>query len=351
MSVAPGKRSPRARAFGREIGVLAGIALCCLLAWLAPTRADREERFGPYGPEGPRLREQLWIVPSGDEARVLRATVFRPAEDAAYGAAIRRPLAVINHGTSDDTRLSVSMPVFYWLSRWFVERGYVVVLPQRRGHGATGGVLAEVIGTCADPDHITSGQIAADDIEAVITYMSRQPGIAPDKTIVVGVSTGGWASLALASRNPEGVQAVVNFAGGRGGHAGGRPNSVCGESKLAEAAGAYGSTARVPTIWLYAKNDSYFGPRLARSMSQAWLRAGGSAELHVLPPHGAEGHGLADDRSGLDVWGPVVDRFLNTIAAPRIASGDGGSSRGSSAPRVLPKPLAEMVQPASLGAR
>ena len=100
--------------------------------------------LGPFGPEGARMREQLWILPSGDPNMQLRATVFRPSDNAA-DVPERRPLVVINHGTDEQTRLSVSMPVYYWLSRWFVDRGYVVVIPQRRGHGATGGDLIESV--------------------------------------------------------------------------------------------------------------------------------------------------------------------------------------------------------------
>jgi pimeloyl-ACP methyl ester carboxylesterase len=251
--------------------------------------------------------------------------VFRPDEPAQdegpQGAGRRHPLVVINHGTSDATRLAVAMPVYYWLSRWFVDRGYVVVLPQRRGHGATGGPLAESIGTCADPDHYDSGLAAADDIEAVVRYMSREPFVAPGETIVVGISTGGWASLALASRNPRDVRAVINLAGGRGGHAFDRPpNEVCGASRLVEAARAYGATARLPTLWLYSENDSYFSPQLARAMSGAWNGAGGEAELHVLPPYGDDGHNLADDRAGWDLWGPIVEGFLMAHEKPPVAS-------------------------------
>ena len=227
--------------------------------WRQPAAQRGPRSYGSFGPEGTRLREQLWILPSGDPAIALRATVFRP-EDAPGTAPVRRPLAVINHGTSEATRLSVAMPVFYWLSRWFVEHGYVVVLPQRRGHGATGGDLAEDIGTCARPDHFASGLAAADDIRAVVDYMTAQPGIAANETVVAGISTGGWASLALAARKPQNIRAIVNFAGGRGGHAGGMANAVCGEPALVNAAAAYGGTSTLPTIWFYSRNDSYFSP-------------------------------------------------------------------------------------------
>ena len=300
-------------------------ARMCLLVALAvlgldtAAHADKLNVYGSFGPEGPRMREQFWVLPSGEEGYALRATVFRPA-DLPGKPASPRPLVVINHGTSSATRLSVSMPVYYWLSRWFVDRGYVVVLPQRRGHGATGGPLAEAVGTCSDPDHARSGEIAADDIEAVVDYLSDQPFVAPRKAIVVGISTGGWASLALAARNPENVAGVINIAGGRGGHAGGKPNAVCGETSLIESAAAYGRTARIPTLWLYAENDSYFGPSLATAMADAWRAAGADADLHILPAYGRDGHDIANDRAGWNVWGAATESFLDTPRLPEIAA-------------------------------
>ena len=279
------------------------------------TPAAPDARYGAFGPEGPRLREQLWILPSAADGYPLRATVFRPADG--DGRPARRPLAIINHGTSEATRHAVAMPVYYWLSRWFVERGYVVVLPQRRGHGATGGPMAEAIGGCADPDHYRSGLAAADDIRGVADYMAAEPFVAPGETVVVGISSGGWASLALAARSPASVRAVVNIAGGRGGRPFGRhADTVCSEQRLVEAARAYGSTARIPTLWLYAENDTYFRPGLARALASAWRVGGGEAALHVFPPYGLEGHAMADDRAGWDVWGGTLEAFLS---APREA--------------------------------
>jgi dienelactone hydrolase len=315
---------------------LASLGLAGLLS-LSPAQASPEERYGPFGPEGPRMREQLWMLPGGAPDIPLRATVFRPADG--QEDAVRRPLAVINHGTADDTRLSVAMPVYYWLSRWFVERGYVVVLPQRRGHGATGGKLAEAVGSCLNPDHLKSGEIAADDIEGVVEFMSRQPFIEPNTTVVVGISTGGWASLALAARNPANVAAIVNFAGGRGGYAGGRPNAVCGERRLIEAAGTFGRTSRVPGLWLYSKNDSYFSPALASAMSSAWEAAGGQAELHILASYRNEGHDIANDQAGWRLWGATLDRFLleHKLDPQAVATSNVQTDPG-------------IVEPASMGA-
>ena len=317
-------RLPAARA------VVSGAIAAAFALGLLPTQSNdaaadpaitQSSVYGAFGPEGQRMREQLWLLPSGDASIAMRATVFRPP-----GAATdRHPLVVINHGTSESTRMSVSMPVYYWLSRWFVDRGFAVVLPQRRGHGATGGPLVELVGDCANPDHYRSGVIAAQDVGAAVDFMVGQPFVDPARVLVVGVSTGGWASLALASQRPGLMAAVVNFAGGRGGHAWGRKNAVCGAGKLVQAVHDFALSARAPTLWLYAKNDSYFGPALAAKMASTWTAAGGKAEYDPLPSYGEDGHDIADDRAGWNVWGKSLDQFLATnfgvAQEPQVAQG------------------------------
>lgn len=310
---------------------LAGVAAVFGSSWFTKLSAQSAPQiFGAFGPEGKRLREQFWVVPGADADTPLRATMFRPSDDAplpegampaSTGEAPRRPLVIINHGTDESTRHAVSLPVFYWLSRWFVERGYVVILPQRRGHGATGGPLAEGGDFCRDPEHYRAGVTAAADIAAVLAYMREQPFVDPDRAVVVGISTGGWASLALAARNPPGLTQVVNFAGGRGGHAYGRSGDVCARARLVEAAGIFGRTARVPTLWLYSSNDSFFGPDLAKEMAAAFRGQGGSADLQILPAYGSDGHALADDHAGWNLWGAKLDRFLSDDTGSRQAHG------------------------------
>lgn len=307
-----------------------GLGLGLGLLTIAAEAGEPVASYGGFGPEGNRMREQYWVVPGADADLPLRATLFQPREDAplpngvvpASSAALaRRPLVIINHGTDKSTRQAVAMPVFYWLSRWFVERGYAVLLPQRRGHGATGGPLAEGGDFCRDPQHARAGRTAATDIAAALAFMREQPFVDPDKIIVVGVSTGGWASLALAAANPPGLSKVVNFAGGRGGYAFGQPGRVCAEQRLIEAAGQFGRTARVPSLWLYSANDSYFSPELAAKMSGAYQAGGAPGELQLLPAYGTDGHNLADDRAGWNLWGLALERFLADDGT-RVSSAD-----------------------------
>jgi hypothetical protein len=80
-----------------------------------------------------------------------------------------------------------------------------------------------------------------------------------------------FASLILASQGLPGVQGVINFATGRGP----KVDQNSSPDKLIETCGLAGRTTRAPTLWVYAQNDSYSPPRLAREMSAAFRQAGG----------------------------------------------------------------------------
>jgi dienelactone hydrolase len=189
-----------------------------------------------------------------------------------------------------------------------VSRGYVVVLPLRRGYGATGGSWAEDYGRCGDPDYFHAGLTTAADIKAAVDFMSAQPFVAPGHTIVVGQSAGGWGTLALSSLNPPGVPAMIDFAGGRGGH---QPQvGNCAPAELVKAAGRYGATARVPLLWITSANDTFFEPKLVQQMVAAYNGAGGHATHRAVGPFGSDGHNLASSDSGAAIWQPLVSEFL-----------------------------------------
>jgi dienelactone hydrolase len=254
-------------------------------------------------------REETVRIPAPGATMV--ATVMRPPGEE------KRPLVIINHGSPADgsQRPKMERPRYPSLSSWFVSRGYVVVLPMRRGYGETGGAWAEDYGRCQTPDYFGAGLQGATDIKATLDYMRGQPYVVADRAIVVGQSAGGWATVAFSSLNPPGVPGMVNFAGGRGGHQklpeGGIGN--CAPDALVKAAGRYGSTARVPMLWLYTENDSHFEPVLARRMVDAYDAAGGRATLRRLGPFGNDGHNMASSSSGVPMWSGAVADFLASL--------------------------------------
>ena len=266
--------------------------------------------FAFIWPAAAQEREQLVKLP-GPGGATLVANVMRPASDA------RRPLVVINHGSPADgsQRATMAPPRYASLSSWFLAKGYVVALPLRRGYGESGGHWAESYGKCDSPDYYNAGLQGAADIKATIDYMRSQPYVAPDNTLVVGQSAGGWATIAFSSLNPPGVPGMVNFAGGRGGHQK-LPGGVlgnCTPEALVQAAGKYGATARVPLLWIYAENDSFFEPSLAKRMVAAYDAAGGKGTYKPVGAFGRDGHLLAGSESGGPIWQPLVANFLSGL--------------------------------------
>jgi len=223
------------------------------------------------------------------------------------------PLVVINHGSPGDASIRPAMRPASCRSeavRWFTARGYLVAIPVRRGYGQTRGPWAEGFGGCARADYAQAGRETGRDILAAVQAMLARPGVAPHPAVVVGQSAGGWGALALAAQNPSEVGAIINMAGGRGGRQNDLPDNVCRAENLVRAAADFGATARIPSLWIYATNDSFFGPDLARSMAGAWRLSGAPAVLRQMPPFGRDGHGLFFGAGGSAIWGAEVAAFL-----------------------------------------
>jgi dienelactone hydrolase len=238
--------------------------------------------------------------------------LFRPPGDGPFR------LAVIAHASTQNVlrRAQMPQPEYRALAAWLVARGFAVLVPERPGHGATGGKYLEDQGGCDEADYLHSGHATADEIAAALNYLRGQSFIRRDGAIVLGHSAGAWGALALARENPQGLAAIVAFAAGRGGHANDFPNQVCALHTLIASAAEFGEGARVPVTWLVAANDSYFPPDLSRRLADAFRSGGDKVEFYLLPASGGEGHWLAETESGVKIAGPEMERALK-LASPR----------------------------------
>ncbi|MEP9387756.1 prolyl oligopeptidase family serine peptidase [Mesorhizobium sp. KR9-304] len=245
---------------------------------------------------------EMWLIPSTEPGFEMKTRVYKPTGDGPFR------LAIINHGSAQDPaqRKRVKPSEYAELTDWFLRRGYVVAFPERPGHGSGGKYIEDQDG-CDSANFERAGQRTADSIAAVLDYMRKQPFISPQGTIVAGHSAGAWGSLAYAARRPAGVIGVINFSGGRGGRHLNRPNNNCAPERLVATASRFGSTTNIPTLWLYAENDTYFPPSLSGAMANAFKMAGGNAEYWLLPSTGNEGHFVI--RS--EAWKPAVQQFLD----------------------------------------
>jgi dienelactone hydrolase len=272
--------------------------------------ATAQTRLGAQGAEGEPNRKQSWLVPAPDPDVAAHALLFRPPGSGPF------PLAVIAHASTQNVlrRAQMPQPEYAALSAWLVARGFAVLMPERPGHGATGGKYLEDQSGCDEANYSRAGHATADSIAAALNFMREQPFIRQDGTVVVGHSAGAWGALALAGSNPKGVSSIIAFAPGRGGRANDFPNQVCAPRTLISAAAEFGHDARVPVVWLVSANDTYFSPELSRQLSDAFRAGGGRVDFRILAAYGSEGHWLAETDGGIRSAGPELERALKALS-------------------------------------
>ena len=91
------------------------------------------------------------------------------------------------------------------------------------------------------------------------------------------------------------------------------PNNNYAPDRLVAAAGTLGTTATVPSLWLYTESDWFFAPELSRRMYTAYTESGGKATYHLLPAIGNDGHGLIGFKDGVARWQDTVEAFFRDV--------------------------------------
>ena len=158
-------------------------------------------------------------------------------------------------------------------------------------------------------------------------------------TIVsAGVSTGGFAQVALSADPPPGVKAAISFAGGRGGD--GHEHN-CDLGAVIGAFGSFGKSAHkhgdLPMLWIYSQNDHWFTPAMADKFEEAYTKSGATNQFVMAPPDGDDGHHLY---AHVAAWSDTVAAFLKAHAL--LPLGD----------KLLPEPRApDIPMPAVLQAK
>jgi len=216
------------------------------------------------------------------------------------------PVAVINHGKAygDPRFQSRYRPAL--AARYFLQRGYVVVVPMRQGFSKSEG---SYIGVGCNIE--SNGEVQADDVQAALDYVNTQPWADSSRIVVAGQSHGGWTTLAFGARNYPGVKGLVNFAGGL------RNDDCIGwQTTLARGASTFAKTTKAPSIWFYGDNDSFFNTATYRGMFEQYSAAGGKATLVAYGNFGTDSHGMFAARAGATIWQPEVDKFLESLGMP-----------------------------------
>ena len=224
----------------------------------------------------------------------------------------QHPLAVLTHGTSDDPQQRAHVTPWAQLQQatWFARRGYVVLVVVRSGYGRSGGRQDGTHGGCSSRNggFTDAGEASADDLRAVMKYAQGLPEVEPDKIISAGVSTGGFAQVALSANPVPGLMAAISFAGGRGGD--GHEHN-CDLGAITDAFRNFGKAAHkhgdLPMLWIYSQNDHWFTPAMAQGFEEAYTKNGATNQFVMAPADGTDGHHLYGH---IAAWSDTVEAFL-----------------------------------------
>jgi dienelactone hydrolase len=251
--------------------------------------------------DGPFVLQPMRVLLGGDSG-TLEALFVRPSASGHY------PLVLLAHGSPRNPADRPNMTPLAMLPQAleFARRGWAVVIVMRRGYGGSDGGWAESFGSCDNANYIAAGTASAADLKKTLEFVSHRTDVDPTRMIAVGVSTGGFATVALTADPPQGLVAAISFAGGRGSQ---ESDKTCAPDHLLAAFRAFGARSRIPMLWVYAENDHFFGPALAQQFKTAFTGGGGSVDFISAPAFGTDGHFLFSP-AGVADWTPYVEQFL-----------------------------------------
>jgi len=238
----------------------------------------------------------------------LEVVLFRPLEEGAY------PTLVFNHGSTGDGSDPSLFGVTFTnkaIASHFVDRGWMVAFPQRRGRGLSDGLYDEGFTadrsaySCQGNTALAGAERALEDLDAVTDWIRARADVDVTRMLVGGTSRGGVLSLAYTARRPDVYLAAVNFVGGWLAEGCGDFESV-NRTLFVEGAGFPGSS-----LWPYGANDSFYGLAYSRGNFEAFSLAGGLGAFHEFErAPGLDGHFLVNDAALL---GDTLDEFVDQL--------------------------------------
>jgi dienelactone hydrolase len=306
-------------------GFIAAAALCCLTPASAQDVPREPAKLADDIHESiTRLPVTVMLAKGKQHSGQIIVTHFRPDGNGPF------PMVVINHGRTNagDRRAEPARWRFTAAARYFVRRGFAVLVLTRLGYGDAGlEPDPEFSGSgCNERDFDAGLAALIQETTVALDFARTQPWADARRVILVGQSYGGLGTIAASGKNLSGVIAAINFSGGAGGNPQKNPNHPCSPKEIATIMKEAGSRARIPTLWLYAENDHFWGSDWPRRWYAAYAGAGGRGDMSMLPPVGDEGHHLMT--RGFALWRPVADRFLDKVGFASPHSKDAPPSTG-----------------------
>ena len=225
------------------------------------------------------MKLEKFFIPSSEADVRLEIVATRPPQEGPY------PAIVFNHGSTGRGqnkslyKRTISPAV---IANYFVERGWMVLFPQRRGRGKSGGAYGEGLaadgsGYSCDIDIATAGfERAIEDVDAVVSHLRVRADVDQGRLVIGGVSRGGILAIAYAGMRPGTFLGAINFNGGWLGR------GCVGHEIVNPALFARGASAGVPTLWLHGSYDQYYRIGHCRGNFERFRAAGGEGKFVAI---------------------------------------------------------------------
>lgn len=282
-------------------------------------------RFDPMRsePETPFNPPEKLVFPSGYTSTLVETGLLENGEPIRLQLIISKPdgpgpfpLLVFNHGSTgrgDVPAAARAIHLHHPIARHFLEKGWMIVSPQRRGRGWSEGLydegfLKDRSRYSGEPRVTLAGfDRAVADIDAAMSVLLARNDVDPSQVIMGGESRGGILSLAYAGRHPGRVHGVLNFVGGW------LSTWYKAHSDVHQTIAMDAARSAMPTLWLYGGKDQLYGINDTRPIFDAFKEAGGVGQFVSFPN---AGHGLMGETT---LWKQPVDRFMKELGFPEFA--------------------------------
>ncbi len=222
------------------------------------------------------------------------------------------PTVMFNHGSTgsgNDPSLFTRTWTHQAAAGWFNARGWMVVFPQRRGRGRSGGTYAEGLAangsgySCNTTIALAGMERALSDIDEVLVHLRTRPDVDAQRMLIAGQSRGGILAIVHAGTRPGNFVGALNFVGGW------MSDGCSTVAAINTASFRRGAAFAGRSAWLYGENDPFYSIAHSEANFQAFRNAGGRGEFHRYAlGSGISGHNVINYP---ERWSAAVEALID----------------------------------------